>query len=116
MGLGLINKLVPTHCTSSSATPLLTFDNRSRVLLYDQLFAAGFSKHDSIYIFYNFQTSTKEEKIIFLDFKTLICYFFENELIRITFNMAFSMPNVNEHVDFLISVVSPGKLTIINNS
>lgn len=54
------------HFTSSSALLDLFFiDNRSRVLLCHQLSASVFSRHDLIFMSYDFKTSSKERKITF---------------------------------------------------
>lgn len=103
MGLNLINKTMPTHFTSTSATLLDLFftESLSRVLLYDQLSASLFSRHDLIFLSYDFKISLKEEKITFRDFKNIDMLSLEDELLGISWNQIYTMPTVDEQILFL---------------
>ena len=62
IGLHLVNSTEPTHFTSTSSTLLdLCFvNNNQRVLLFDQLSASMFSKHDLLFLSYEYNAVSGE--------------------------------------------------------
>ena len=72
LGLSPINRSVPTHFTTSSSTLLDLFfvNNISKVLLYDQISAPCFSKHDLIFTTYDFYLHHDVKSFSYRDFTT----------------------------------------------
>lgn len=103
IGLNLVNHSLPTHFTRTSNTLLdLCFvNNMSRLLLYDQLSASLFSKHDLIFLAYDFHTEIQNQTIYYRDFKNLDYQSLTNELSTIQWNRMFYMTNVDDQVNFL---------------
>lgn len=103
LGISPINSILPTHFSSTRNTLLDLFlvCDTSKVLMYDQLTASCFSKHDLIFTIYDFKLSIPEEYVTFRDFKNIDFYHLESEFSRIDWNLIYSMLSVEEQVSFL---------------
>lgn len=103
IGLIIANSTEPTHFTRTASTLLdLCFVNdHSRLLLYDQLSASLFSKHDLIFITYDYQIEVQSQTISYRDFKNIDNISLETELSTTPWNQVFLMPLVDEQLNFL---------------
>lgn len=103
IGLAAINRAIPTHFTSRGSTLLDLFfvNNMSKVILYDQLSAPCFSKHDLIFTTYNFDLIHEVQTIAYRDFKNINYQVLEENLYQISWNALYYMPSVDEQLDFL---------------
>lgn len=104
-GLLPYNTTLPTHFTRSCSSLLDVFfvSRKSKILLYDQLSAPGFSKHDLIYITYDFNlnlnvnnSTIKFRDIRNIDWNTLC------QLVNgISWDAIHQFNSVNDQLDFL---------------
>lgn len=105
IGLVLVNCSIATHFTKTSSTllDLYFINDRSKLLLFDQLSASMFSKHDIIFLSYDYNIKTQEQSrtIGFRDFKNLDYQSLESELSTISWNQVFLLPAVDEQLSFL---------------
>lgn len=103
LGLEATNTAVPTHYTSSTNTLLDLFfvNDLSKVLLYDQISASCFSKHDLIFLTYNFSTSSEDKTYTFRDFKNIDHEELYYNFTLINWNDIYQMPNVDDKLSFL---------------
>lgn len=100
IGLLIINQTMPTHFTSTSSTllDLYFIGNLSRKLLYDQLSASTFSRHDLIFLSYDFEKTPNQHKITYRDFKNVDLISLENDIFNIPWDQIFFMATVYEQV------------------
>lgn len=105
IGLNLVNNNTPTHFTSTSSTLLdLCFVSKnSHLLLFDQLSASMFSRHDLIYISYDFKflNNTQSQNFEYRDFKNIDYMSLGAELSLIDWNYIFRTSAVDEQLNFL---------------
>lgn len=103
LGLSLINSTVPTHYSSTCNTLLDLFlvGDKSKVLIYDQLTASCFSKHDLIFASYDFKIHVADQPITFRDLKNIDFFLLEEEFLRIDWNSIYFMMSVDDQVSFL---------------
>ena len=103
LGLSLINRSVPTHFTSTTSTLLdhIYVSDRSRVLLYDQLIASNFSKHDLIFATFKFNISAEEIHYEYYDYKNIDQSRLSAEIRNIDWNAIYTMTSVEHQVNFL---------------
>lgn len=103
LGLFPTNITTPTHFTSSNSTliDLLFVGNVSNVILYDQLSAPCFSKHDLLFMTYNFQLQIPPYSITFRDFENVKYATLELELLRIDWNAIYYMVSTEDKLAFL---------------
>lgn len=103
--LGLIstNSTVPTHYTATTNTLLDIFfvSDRNKVLLYDQLSVPCFSKHDLIFMTFDFKYTKIEDSDTYYDFKHINYNVLSTEYAKINWNLIYCMPLVNDQLDFL---------------
>lgn len=103
LGFSVVNSVMPTHFSATCNTLLDLFfvNDTAKILLYDQISAACFSKHDLIFMTYNFNINVSEQYITYRDFKNLdYCVLGEN-ISRIDWSKVCEMPLVDEQVDFI---------------
>lgn len=102
VGFTPINTTIPTHFTNTSSTLLDIFfvSNYSNVLLYDQLSAPCFSKHDLIFICYDFELNTPNQIITFRDFKSIDYNLLQSEINQIDWSYLYNMVSVDEQMLF----------------
>lgn len=103
IGLLPVNCLTPTHFTSTASTLLDLFftDNHSRTMRYDQLSASVFSKHDLIFLSYDFNCKTEQKTITYRDFKNIDYTSLETDLANIQWNQIYYLPTADEQTSFL---------------
>ncbi|KAI8119833.1 hypothetical protein CVS40_9064 [Lucilia cuprina] len=109
LGLKSPNLNMPTHFTATNNTLLdLFFVNRlSKILMYDQLSASCFSKHDLILMTYNFQLHIVPDKhVTFRNFKNIHFNLLEYEFQQINWDHHFYMHSVDEQIMFLESNIN----------
>lgn len=103
LGLSSPNTTTPTHFTSTSSTLLDLFfiSNQFNVLLYDQISAPCFSKHDLLFLTYNFQLHVPAQTITYRDFKNMDPILLQNELYKIDWYQLYNMVSVDDQLSFL---------------
>jgi len=97
------NTTTPTHFTNTTNTLLDLFfvTDTNKVLLYDQLSAPQFSKHDLLFMTYDFQQNLTEDFYIYRDFKNIDHISLNWELCNIQWDRIFDMTDVNDQANFL---------------
>ena len=97
LGLVCINTTTPTHHTSTFSTLIdLIFDtNNLRTLLYDQLSAPCFLRHDLLFLTYDFKPQFSEQIYSFRDFKNMDYNLLRERFSQITWNNLYFMPSVD---------------------
>ncbi|XP_075167477.1 uncharacterized protein LOC142239569 [Haematobia irritans] len=103
IGLSPTNYQLPTHFTSTSSTLLDLFfvNDQTKILLYDQLSAPCFSKHDLIFITYNVQVNSPKSQYTYRDFKNINYEKLENEIFKIEWDYIYTMASVDDQAFFL---------------
>ena len=105
LGFGLrpVNRTLPTHFTSQSSTLLDVFfvSNTSNVLKYDQLSVPAFSKHDLIFLTYNFRKHISESSLEYRDYKNLDLAGLNTAVNEIDWDLIYLTASVDEQVDIL---------------
>lgn len=103
IGLHIVNTENPTHFTSANSSLLDIFivSNTPNVLLYDQLCVPCFSKHDLIYLSFDFKLYEADNLHSFRDFRH-IDYGLLDELFKsIAWNNIYLMVSAEEQLQFL---------------
>ena len=102
-GLSSVNKSTPTHftTTNNSLLDLFLVDNISKVKIYDQLLAPCFSRHDLIFMTYDFLVPVQKQNIRYRDFTKINIDYLETECNKIQWDSIYSFISVNEQVSFL---------------
>lgn len=108
LGLFLVNTLEPTHFTSSSSTLLDLFfvDDKSKILFFNQISAPQFSKHDLIFMTYDFKPTKCNREFFYRDFKNIDRYSLFFDLQNIDWNRVFYMDSINDKVTFFEDNIS----------
>lgn len=103
LGFSPTNSNIPTHHTQTSNTLLDLFfvSDSSRVLLYDQISAPAFSKHDLIFLTYKFEIQHSDQTISYRDFKNVNYITIEEMINEINWNQIYSMLSVDDKLNFL---------------
>lgn len=103
-GLGFfpVNTTTPTHFTSTSSTLLDCFfiSHGSKLLLYDQLSLPSFSRHDLLFLTYNFDVARGIETICYRDFRNVDFYSLESDSLSIPWDEIYYLPTIDCKVDF----------------
>ena len=109
LGLYSCNLFMPTHFSkfSNSLLDMFFVSNLSNKLLYDQLSCSAFSKHDLIYLCYNFtiKLSNSSSSFSYRDFKSINYPSLSCALESITWNTIYQLESVDSQVSFLQSNV-----------
>lgn len=97
-----VNTTLPTHfhTTTNSLIDIIFTNQLQKILLYDQLSAPVFSKHDLLFMAYNVEVATFEETITFRDFKRLNYDLLYRQLCTIHWDEIYNKVNVNDQVAF----------------
>lgn len=105
IGLAPTNTEQPTHFSSTSSTLIDVFfvGNIQRVQLYDQISAPGFSKHDLIFLSYDFNIHNQVETYTYRDFKHINFDRLNTEFSSIDWNTQYSMASAELKLNFLVS-------------
>jgi len=111
LGLKPVNLSFPTHFSTTRNTLLDLFfvSDVNKICLYDQLIVRSFSKHDLIYLTYNFDLNYTDHTISYRDFKNInyinyiyINYIMLNEAFdQCVWNNIYSLPTVDRQLNFL---------------
>jgi len=102
-GLHLVNTQNPTHFTNTSSTLLDLFFSaqENKVLLFDQISAPSFSRHDLIIMIYDLKCNSSGKSLTFRDFKNI-----DSELLiscanLIDWDQIYFLNSIDDKVDFL---------------
>ncbi|XP_055903375.1 uncharacterized protein LOC129939399 [Eupeodes corollae] len=103
LGLFPVNTLTPTHFTKDNSTLLDLFfvSHLSKVLLYDQLPASGFSRHDLIYLTFECRPIYQPSYYSFRDFKNVDRRQLEIDLNNIEWFRIYGILSVDDQISFL---------------
>lgn len=103
VGLYSVNTTIPTHFTSTNNTLLDLFllSDKNKILLYDQLSAPCFSKHDLIFLSYNFKTTPRKKELFYYDFNKIDYTVLSTEFENIDWNLIYNMYSADEQIQFL---------------
>lgn len=104
-GLGLfpVNVVSATHFSSTTSTLLDVFfvSNKLDALLYDQLAVPCFSKHDLIFLAYNFVPDSDSPVIFFRNFNNIDYINLQSDLLRIEWQLIHNYTNIDDQIGFL---------------
>lgn len=103
IGLDLVNTTIPTHFSSRSSSLLdLFFTNSlSKVQMFDQISAPVFSKHDLIFINFDFKQNKSEKCFSYRDFKHINFEALYNKLSQIWWDNVYFIPEVDDKLNFI---------------
>ncbi|XP_075157493.1 uncharacterized protein LOC142230751 [Haematobia irritans] len=103
-----VNINMPTHYSNTANTLLDLFfvNNRSKVLLYDQLSGAMFSRHDIIILTYDFKNKTATETIRYRDYKSTNYNLLQNLICDTNWNSVYEYESIDEQISFLESNIN----------
>lgn len=104
LGLYSCNNCVPTHFSNSCNTLLDLFFvcELSKSLLYDQFSCPVFSKHDVIFLTFDFQLQNKPIKPFFYrDFKNVDYNVLDRAIDNIDWNIIYNTPSVDDQASFI---------------
>lgn len=103
LGLYPTNTTVPTHFSSTNSTLLDLFfvSNKKSILIYDQLSASCFSRHDLIFLTYDILLQPSDNLIYYRNFKLFTQNALEEETNRVDWSCIYYMLTVNEQLAFL---------------
>lgn len=108
LGLYPINTTIPTHFHQTCNTLLDVFfvSQLSKVVIYDQLSAPMFSKHDLIFVTYETAVNVENETITYRNFNK-INYGQLNDLVdNIEWDLLYSIESVDDQTNFLQSNIN----------
>jgi len=107
-GMHIVNDKSPTHFSRTSSTLLDLFftSQKQNILLFDQISAPNFSKHDLIMLIYDFNCKKTPDSYTFRDFKNI-----DNELLMtcmnfIDWDQIYFMTSIDDKVAFLESCLN----------
>jgi len=97
------NISIPTHYTNTTNTLLDLFfvSDKNKVLLYDQLSVPQFSKHDLLFLTYEFLVKPTEKFYMYRDFKNIDIGSLNSEMCNIQWDSIFNMTEVDDQANFL---------------
>ncbi|KAI8121682.1 Cyclin-dependent kinase 5 activator 1 [Lucilia cuprina] len=103
IGLIPVNVKSPTHFTATSSTLIDHFYvcDFSRILLYDQISAPCFSKHDLIFLSYNFSLRLKNSSYTYRDFRNLNYNVLYENYLQIRWDSIYYMTSVDDQISFI---------------
>lgn len=103
IGLWPVNTTLPTHFTGTSETLLDLFfvGCKNSVLLYDQLTASCFSKHDLIFLTYDYTINISTQSFSFRDFKNIDYNMLNDEYMKIDWNCIYNMVSTDDKLSYL---------------
>lgn len=98
-----VNSSTPTHFSSSTNTLLDLFfvESSSKVLHYNQLSVPSFSKHDLIFVSYDFIPTRKDQTFTYRNFNNIDYTSLGHDVSTILWNTVFFLPTVDEQIKFL---------------
>lgn len=103
LSLYCVNTQMPTHFTktNSSLLDLFFVSKEDSILIFDQLSAPCFSRHDLIFITYDVPLETPNRTIQYRDFKNINHGILDEEYQRICWNSIYYMTSVDDQLCFL---------------
>lgn len=103
IGLYPLNTIMPTHFsrTSDSLLDLILTAQSSKVLLYDQISAPVFSKHDLLFVSYEFIPYVSNELYTYRDFKNINYSSLNERALLVDWSQIHYMPSVDEQLEFI---------------
>ncbi|XP_075157728.1 uncharacterized protein LOC142230995 [Haematobia irritans] len=103
LGLVPTNSSNPTHYTdtNSSLIDIFFVSEPTKVLLYDQISASCFSKHDLIFMSYRFQVRRKQTTYTFRDFRNINYVHLEALASCVNWDLMNGMVSVDDQLFFL---------------
>lgn len=103
IGLHPTNTTVPTHFsnTTNSLLDIFFVSNKKNILIYDQLIAPSFSRHDLIFLTYNFEPHQNTNTTTYHDFKHINHQTLLSEMGKIDWSLIYYMPSVDNQLSFL---------------
>lgn len=98
-----VNTLNPTHFhdTSSSLIDLVFVNHRSRVLLYDQLSAPAFSRHDLLFMTYDLSVRDEDTVISYRNLRDIDFGILSLNFNNIDWDRIYTLVSVDEQVSFI---------------
>jgi len=108
LGLHPTNTTLPTHFSANSNTLLDLFfvNQKHKVLRYDQLSAPMFSKHDLIYLEYNFCSQKRDETFTYRDFNNINFVNLTADIGNIRWDSIYSMTSIDDQVVFVQNAIT----------
>lgn len=102
-GLEPTNRTIATHFSSvnNSLLDLFFVSDISNVLLYDQISASCFSKHDLIFLTYDFHIKPADKTYTYRDFNNINYDQLYANICLIEWDRIYYMTSVNDQLDFL---------------
>ncbi|XP_075150599.1 uncharacterized protein LOC142224699 [Haematobia irritans] len=103
LGLLPINTSLPTHFTPtrSSLIDLIFTNFKDKVLLYDQISAPCFSRHDLLFITYEASFVVPSPHFTYRDFKRINMESLANRIDEINWNILYDYEHVDDQLAFL---------------
>lgn len=103
IGLYPTNSTVPTYypATRNSLLDIIFVSNEEKILLYDQLTASCFSKHDLLFLSFDFKLQQLPNVVTYYDFKHVNHNILSLELQNIDWNSIYYMPSAETQLSFL---------------
>jgi len=104
-GMHIVNDKIPTHFSRTSSTLLDLFftSQKQNILLFDQISAPNFSKHDLIILIYNFNYKKTPDYYTFRDFKNIDYELLTTCMNSIDWDQIYFMTSIDDKVAFLES-------------
>lgn len=98
-----VNTTIPTHFhkTANSLLDLFFVNDKSKVLIYDQLSSPVFSKHDLIFLTYDLEVTTKNTLIEYRDFKNVDYSQLNTEIENINWDIIYETNDVDQQLHYL---------------
>jgi len=115
----------PTYFTSNSSSLLDQFfvSKPLRVIHHDQLSAPVFSRHDLLFLCYDFNIERTPTKTLYRDFKNINAELLVADVYNIPWTNTYTMPSVDDQANFLQANITylynkhvPLKTKIIKNN
>lgn len=102
-GLTLVNTTEPTHFSalSNSLIDLFFVSSKNKILLYDQLSAPMFSKHDLCFLTFDYKISPFICSYSYRDFKNLNYDNLYTDMFSLDWNRIYDMVDVDDQVRYL---------------
>lgn len=103
LGIHIVNCTTPTHFTATAETliDLVFTSSKEKILLYDQLSASVFSKHDLCFIIYDIPLNETNEIITFRDIKHISLPILSQDCISVDWQKIYYTESIDEQVEFL---------------
>lgn len=107
-GLQAVNKTQPTHFTKQTQTLLDLFfiSDLNKARLFDQLSVPAFSKHDLIFLTYNFEKTASSTPLKYRDYRNIDYIELNRIFDEINWDYIYYNASVDSQVDFLQNNIS----------